>query len=596
MKVFPLMRVKWSNEHIMAAVLFVLVMYHLPLWSKNPAGIVRFLLLVAVGLFIDCIGSLIRYKKIWCCVSAAVTAAIISLLTSGVPLWAQLLSISVALLLGKQVWGGTGKNIINPAMFGLLPVMLFFQASYPFFSASMLLLPAILFSVVFLKVRPFAGIGIIVGMLGALYLHQDLTVLNIISSGVIFWGCMIITDPVTVTDHPVAGLLLGFLAGFGASYFEQQPIAIVIGILGVNLFSAVISSMLVYSSQGPKARIRIPKVVSYRDQQVPMMDLSSEKDAVIADEQKELEQLSTEYILERIKTNKVFGMGGAAFSAYQKLITVLAAKDKKKYLIINGVECDPGLIHDTWILRNHNEEIQKGVALLHTCLNFQSIYLAVKDKEGINYSDQIEVHQVPNSYPMGAEKILIKEVLKQQIPYDQIPAVNGILVLNVQTVYAIYQAVIQNKQAETRYLTVANLKAKTAKVVKVSLGMKIQEVMEAVYPGVINIFAGGGMMQAHLTEEEDVIDNKVNFLATGMFPTYKESPQCSKCGACSRSCPSGLKVNLIADLVDQGKLEAAIKFHPDKCIACASCSYSCLAGRNLAFRVKTAKDEMGPAS
>jgi len=327
-----------------------------------------------------------------------------------------------------------------------------------------------------------------------------------------------------------------------------------------------------------------------------MMDLSEEKDAMISDEQKEMEQLSADFILERIKTNKVFGMGGAAFSAYQKLMTVIAAKDKKKYLIINGVECDPGLIHDTWILRNHNEEIQKGVALLHTCINFQLVYLAVKDKEGINYLDQIEIHQVPKSYPMGAEKILIKEVLKQQIPYDQLPAANGILVLNVQTVYAIYQAVMQNKQAVTRYLTVANLKAKKAKVVKVSLGMKIKEVMDAVYPGVINIFAGGGMMQAHLTEEDDIVDNQVNFLATGIFSTYKESPQCSKCGACSRSCPIGLKVNLIADLVDQGKLRDTTKFHPDECIGCASCSYSCLAGRNLAVRVKMAKDEMGSAS
>jgi Na+-translocating ferredoxin:NAD+ oxidoreductase RnfC subunit len=318
--------------------------------------------------------------------------------------------------------------------------------------------------------------------------------------------------------------------------------------------------------------------------------MAEEVDIAESDEKKETEQLSVDFILERIRTNKVFGMGGAAFPTYQKLMTTIEAKEKDKILIINGAECDPGLIHDAWLMRNHSEEIQKGVMLLHTCMMFQSIYLAVKDREGLNYSEPIYVHQVPNSYPIGAEKILIEEVLKQNINYNEIPAVSGILVLNVQTVYSIYQAVILNKAVDTRFLTVANLKEKSAKVVKVKLGIKIQEVMEAVYPGIINIFVGGGIMQAHLAEEEDIVDNHVNFLATGMFPSYKESPQCSKCGECNRNCPSGLKVNLIADLVDQGRINQVEKFHVIKCIGCGSCSYSCLAGRDMASKVRAAKE------
>jgi ferredoxin len=591
MKAFPLIRVKWSNEHVMAAVLFVLVLYHLPMWSETPTDIIRFLLLVGEGLFIDCIGSLLRHKKIWCCVSAAVTAAIISLLTNGVPLWVQLLSVAIALLLGKHLWGGTGKNRINPAMVGLLPVMLFFQIPYPFFPSSLLMLPAILLSILFLKVRPFAGIGLILGMMVALYFNQDLTILNIISYGVFFWGCLVITDPVTVTDHPAAGSAAGFLAGFGALFYDQIPIAIVVAILGVNLFSSAINNISEKTSQVAKARRRIPKMVSFQNDPIQVIDLTNEKDAINV-EKKDMVHLSAAEILERIQSNRVYGMGGAAFSTYQKLINVLAAKDKDKYLIINGVECDPGLIHDAWLLRNHSEEIQQGVIFLRSFVNFHSVHLAVKDKEGLHYSDQINIYQVHNSYPIGAERILIAEVLQQRIPYDQIPSSNGILVLNAQTVYSIYQVVTNNRPADTRFLTVANLKEKTAKVVKVRLGMKIQEVMEAVYPGVMNIFVGGGIMQAHLAEEEDVVDHQVNFLATGSYPTYKESPQCSKCAECNRSCPSGLKVNVIADLVEQGKLGGMEKFHVTECIGCGCCSYSCLAGRDLASKVKIAKEAM----
>jgi Na+-translocating ferredoxin:NAD+ oxidoreductase RnfC subunit len=53
-----------------------------------------------------------------------------------------------------------------------------------------------------------------------------------------------------------------------------------------------------------------------------------------------------------------------------------------------------------------------------------------------------------------------------------------------------------------------------------------------------------------------------------------------------------LKVNVIADLVEQGKLGGMEKFHVTECIGCGCCSYSCLAGRDLASKVKIAKEAM----
>jgi Na+-translocating ferredoxin:NAD+ oxidoreductase RnfC subunit len=185
---------------------------------------------------------------------------------------------------------------------------------------------------------------------------------------------------------------------------------------------------------------------------------------------------------------------------------------------------------------------------------------------------------------------LISEVLHKQLEHNQIPAKQGILVLNVQTVYSIYEAVLGNKKAETRFITVADLKSQKAKVVKVRLGMKVQEILEAAFPGAVNAYVGGGLMQSHLAEENDVVDRNVNFIASAGLPRYKESPQCSGCGICTRNCPAGLSVRRIADLVDQGDKEAAASYHPELCISCGSCSYSCLAGRNLAMRVKAARE------
>ena len=588
MTTFPMLRVKRSNEHMLSDVFKILALYHLPLWIENPMGILRFILLVAVGGLIDFLFSLVRYKKLWCCASGTVTAAILSLLTIGAPLWGQLMGIVIALMIGKQLWGGTGKNILNPALVGLIPVMLMFQLPFPEFSRSLFYLPAILLSLLLIRVRPFAALGFIVGMLSGLYLHQELTIWSLFTTGILFWGSVIVTDPVTVTRNRFAGVAAGFLAGFGGMIFESVPIALPISILLMNLFSAVVETTAERSGDGQKARLTIAKAIGAKNYSKELIDLAQTIDPTPIAEA-EIAKLTGEDIFRRIKESEMFGMGGAAFPTGRKLQTLLASKEEK-YFIINGVECDPGLMHDAWLLRNYTDEIRKGIDLIAKCTDFKRIYLATKDTKGLSYPDYIKLYQVKDRYPIGAERILISEVLDKKLNNDQIPAVQGVLVLNAQTVYAIYRAIYLKQAADSRILTVADLRGKTAEIVRVKLGMKVREVIDAVYPSAVNIFAGGGMMQAYPVDEEAEVDQSVNFIAIGEFPNFKESPQCSKCGSCSRSCPSGLKVNLIADLVDLGKPEEAEKYYVSECINCGSCSYSCPAGRNLAARVKVAKN------
>lgn len=585
MNAFPLLRTKWSNEHVMAALFAVLVIYHIPVWREQPSEIYVFLLLTAVGLLLDTVGNLLRYKNIRCSVSAAVTAAIISVLTTGVALWGRLLGVAAALIFGKHLWGGTGKNRINPAMTGMLVVFLVSNIRYPLLPESYLLIPGVLLSLPFLAVRPYAGIGYLVGAAAAMLQSGSFDLLRLIASGGIFLACIVITDPVTVSDDPFTGSIGGFLTGFTALYFLSYPIVMAAGILGMNVISYLMEKD---AGKVPeplhKTRLRLDGSVPYQNNKIQLQDLTGEM-VPMTDQSKP----TAEQILERVRQSDVFGMGGAGFNTYRKLTTVISSPAEEKYFIINAVECDPGLVHDRLLLMNYPEAVRTGAELLGRCVEFSSVILAVKDTKALTIPTGLKVCKVSHTYPIGAEKILISEVLKKQLDQNQIPAEQGILVLNVQTVLSVYEAVLCNKKADTRYITVANLKSQQAKAVKVRLGMKVQEVLEAVYPGAMNAYVGGGLMQAHLAEEGAVIDRGINFIASARLPKYKESPQCSGCGICSRNCPAGLSVKRIADLVDQGKAEAALSYHPELCISCGSCSYSCLAGRNLALRVKEAK-------
>jgi ferredoxin len=583
-----MIRTRLSNELIMAGVLLVLLLYHLPRWYEDPAGILRFILLLGFGLFIDAVASYLRYKRLWCCVSGAVTAAMISLLTPGIPLWAQLLAVAFGLVAGKQIQGGTGKNISNPAMVGMIVILLFFDLPNQLFSASLLVLPAVLLGLVFLYFRPFAGIAFMLGMAAAMLLNHELNLTNVLSYGVFFWGCLVMTDPVTVTPNPVIGAVQGFLGSFLPIYFFRSPSLIIAAILLINILSDEMMEIPDKKSKGLRPRFRMPKLYQTDAAGAELLNLTGRDETEGIAQPKE--QLSAGEILERIRNNEVFGMGGAAFSTYRKLKTVIESDRKEKYLIINAVECDPGLVHDKWLLMNRFTDIQKGAELLGECVGLKEIHLAVKESGNLMESLQLKIDQVAELYPVGAEKILIKEVLGQELKTNELPAASGILVLNVQTVYAVCQAVQLNQPADTRFLTVADLNKKEAKVVRVKLGMKLQEVMDAVYPGTVNIYAGGGCMQVSLAEEDALVDRSVNFIATGRMPKYKESPQCSKCGLCIKNCPCGLKVRKIADLVDKGKVPEAVKYKAEECISCGSCSYSCPAGHNLASRVKKAKE------
>ena len=586
MNTYPLIRTKWSNEHLMATVLLAVTIYHIPAGRINPAEHTAFLLLVLTGLLVDAVCNLLRYRRIWCSVSGAVTAGILSVLTVGMPLWGRLLGILIGLVPGKHIWGGTGKNPLNPAMVGLLPLLLVFPINLPVFPNSWLLLFGAILSLPFLLIRPYAGIGYLMG-LGAGMILFGFTPKELLMTGGLFFACLVVTDPVTVTRKPLIGLTGGFLAGFTGLCFYGSLYAVTC-VLALNLLSYVIERgrRIAEPRHLQLTRLKLPKLYGTKGLPSEALDLTQD---MISHHNHQQKNLLPEDILSRIKTAEVFGMGGAGFDTYHKLMSVINSCAEEKHLILNGVECDPGLIHDRWLLKYAPEAIYTGMKLISSCVDFRTVTLAVKETEGLSFPEDMKLCKESTQYPAGAEKLLISDVLVKELSMEQLPTESGILVLNVQTIYSIYEAVLGNKKADTRFITVADLRIPEAKVAKVRLGMKIHKILDTAYPGATTVYAGGGLMQAYVAEEEAVVDRNVNFIAAAHFPRYKESPQCSGCGVCVENCPAGLLVNHIADLVDSGRVKEAGGYHPEACISCGSCSYSCLAGRNLALRVKEAK-------
>lgn len=580
MNAYPLFKTKLSNERLMSALSLVLLLYNLPRFLAAPGDILTMLLLLVIGLVLDAVTHFILYKRPVCAVSAAVTALILFTLSPAAPFRAECAALAAALIAGKAVWGGAGKNPLNPAMVGLTLLFIFVPFKFPAFEPSLYLLPAVLLSLPFLFIRPYAGLGMMAGMLISLLYGRILSGAAVLTTGVFFWGCLVITDPVTTTSKPIAGLVIGLLTGFLPG-LTGHPAAMPIGILISNLLSYLADRFDIGGAVKLRKKFGGGQKITISSES-PYIDLTGEGCAAPY-----LSLPSRAEILRRIEKSGVFGMGGAAFPTAAKIKTVIESESRHKHLIVNAVECDPGLVHDKWLLTKRSDEIIRGIEILTACIPFKTVTIASKNPVGFHLPAAIKLHRVKDFYPAGAEKLLVRDIAGDALDVC-IPAEAGILVLNVQTVCAISEAVLSGRAAETRYLTVADLDRRAGKVVRVRLGEGVYETARKVLPGAVNVFAGGGIMNARLADDGAVIGEKTNFLAAGRVAAFREA-LCSQCNFCSAYCPASLRVRDIAHYVDENRTDKVVLLHPGACMECGLCSAVCLAGRDQAKRIKTAK-------
>ena len=330
----------------------------------------------------------------------------------------------------------------------------------------------------------------------------------------------------------------------------------------------------------PKARLS--KLVVLRSEN-NFYDLSNKQ--VI---KKAPERLTIEALLLEIGEKGINGLSGSGFPTDKKMRALLEAKGREKVLIINGVACDPGLLHDDWLVKNKLEQIEQAVTLLNQCMGFSKVLLATREKVE---SKSCEVCLVPNKYPMGAEKILIKYLLGKSFEQDEIPAEKGILVLNIQTIYAIYEAIFEGIVGNTKLITIADLSSGEAVLARVNIGDRVMDILDQTIgrqPRLVP-YVGEGIMMGKKVEEEDEITLSTNFIGYGIATNYEEANKCKGCGACSRKCPMGIRVDRIIRVMEKENHAEIKEYQPEICIQCGACTYFCKAGKNTMGLVEEAK-------
>jgi electron transport complex protein RnfC len=290
-------------------------------------------------------------------------------------------------------------------------------------------------------------------------------------------------------------------------------------------------------------------------------------------------------------------MGGASFPTHIKLNPVKPVDT----LIINGAECEPYLTADARLMVEKTAQISAAVTLIARCLGVKNIYIGIeKNKpEAIKAFSQvtgITVKVLPSDYPQGGEKQLIKNILGKEIPRGKLPFDIGVLVQNVATVYAIYEAVYLGKPLIERIVTVTGSCLGNPKNVLVRIGTPIKELIEFCGPlkePPAKIIIGGPMMGiAQYTDEVPIIKSSGGLLLMNKNEAQElnEDP-CIRCAACVRGCPVGLmpcQINLASERL---LWNLTREYGASDCIECGICNYVCPSNRRLLQTIKRAKLE-----
>lgn len=190
--------------------------------------------------------------------------------------------------------------------------------------------------------------------------------------------------------------------------------------------------------------------------------------------------------LEYIRAAGIVGCGGAGFPAHVKFATDLNGGT----FILNAAECEPGLMHNMHALKNQAGIVLSGLKYAMDMVNAKQAVIAVKDKNKtyaleiaklIKNEKNINIQFLPDIYPVGDERVIVREILGVTLEPGQLPSAASAMVSNVETVKRVHEAIELKKPVFIKDFTVAGRINGEPKVfLDEPVGYRVQKYVDAV--------------------------------------------------------------------------------------------------------------------
>lgn len=301
------------------------------------------------------------------------------------------------------------------------------------------------------------------------------------------------------------------------------------------------------------------------------------------------------------------GLGGAGFPAHVKL-SVPEGKSLDT-LVLCGAECEPYLTSDYREMIEGAEDILDGIFTIKRILKLERAIIGIEankpeairllrsllESDERNADGSVGVLRLKESYPQGAEKVLIQAATGRRVPKGKLPADVGVLVMNVTTTAVLARYLRDGVPLINKRITVEGSAIVEPKNVIVPIGTPLADIIDfcgGYRSEPRKIIQGGPMMGFTLCDENYPVLKQCNGYVIMAAEDVKEeeTTECIRCGRCVAACPMHLQPYSFENLVNKKDVDALSSRSVMSCIECGSCAFVCPAHRRLVQYMRLGKN------